>query len=732
MSDSSLEELARAAGLSVQWTDAFGNARRISDDALHGLLEAMGWPSQDEANRKVSLQRISERDHVPPSLITVDVGGAFEIPLDTQGTAPLTALDEQGRSHRLAPLGAGHYRPPSHHGYYLLATHSRSLILAVAPLRCFGVDDGLGTHKQRAWGLSAQVYSLRHPNDGGLGDSRAAAELAETIGHAGGDALALSPLHAMSPIAGHYSPYSPSHRGFLNWLHADPAQVLGTSALNDAIQRSGLASTWQHAQQGQRVDWPVAYALRRNVFRALHEQFAHASQPLHDDLKHFIDMRGDALQHYAWLAARQSLAVLAGEAMSWKAWQDDWNNETSAFAFAQHRPGEVDLEIFLQWLATRCWENTQQRARDAGQHIGLIWDLAVGFVAGGGEAWAWRDHILQGLELGAPPDAFNPDGQSWGITSYSPWGLKASGFRPFIELLRANMARGGGIRIDHILGFKHVWALPEGEPSTEGGYIQQPLLDLLRLTALESWRHRCIVIGEDLGTVPAGLREMLASRGVLGIDVLLFTRDGHGDFLAPGSWRKHAVATTTTHDMPPLAAWREGLDIAQLAKVHGWGEEEVRRRMRVREDEVACLHRVIATTAPSFRRRPKSSFNTSCEALKTDDVSCGRVSKLDSSLLKAEHVHVLSPRAGLRRNDDEVDQAIPQTCSTYAAYLAQTPSLLLILPLEDALNLETQPNLPGTVDSHPNWQHRLPHDTLDQLQPLLQSIGTSIEEASPA
>jgi len=671
MSDSSLEELARAAGLSVQWTDAFGHARCISDDALHGLLAAMAWPSQDEASRKASLQEISERNNALPSLVTVDVDDVFHIPPDTQSNKPLTAIDEHGRAHALAPLGAGHYRAPSHYGYYLLDAHGAAFVLAVAPLRCFGVDDVLGTHKQHAWGLGAQVYSLRHPNDGGLGDSRAVVELAEIIGHAGGDALALSPLHAMSPIAGHYSPYSPSHRGFLNWLHADPAQVLGVPALNDAIQRSGLASTWQRAQQGQRVDWPVAYALRRNVLRTLHEQFAHASQPLHDDLKHFTDMRGDALQHYAWLAARQSQAMLAGEAMSWKTWRDDWNNETSAFAFAQHHPAEVNFEIFLQWLATRCWENTQQQARAAGQHIGLVWDLAVGFVAGGGEAWAWREHILHGLELGAPPDAFNPDGQSWGITSYSPWGLKASGFRPFIELLRANMARGGGIRIDHIIGFNHVWALPEGGPSTEGGYIQQPLLDLLRLTALESWRHRCIVIGEDLGTVPAGLREMLASRGVLGIDVLLFTRDAHGDFLAPGLWRKHAVATTTTHDLPPLAGWREGLDIAQLAKVHQWDEEELQRQMGVRKDEVACLRQAMASTSP-------------------------------------------------------------EACNDYAKYLAQTPSPLLLIPLEDALNLKIQPNLPGTIDSHPNWQHRLPHDTLDQLQPLLQSIGTSIEESSPA
>ncbi|MGN6322484.1 MAG: 4-alpha-glucanotransferase [Dyella sp.] len=758
MSGSSLEMLARAAGLSVQWTDASGQPRTVSDDALQGLLAALQLPAQDESSRRASLQRIEERHRALPVLLSVDAGDAFDMPPALLHGEQLAMIDEEGRPHQLAPLGAGCYRAPSQYGYYQLDAGNHSLMLAVAPPRCFGVGDALGTDKHRAWGLAAQVYSLRHANDGGLGDSRAVAELAETIGRAGGDAIALSPLHAMSPVAGHYSPYSPSHRGFLNWVHADPAQVLGAAALNAALQASGLASTWHLAQQGKLVDWPVAYALRRNVFRVLHEQFAHAPPTLRDDLQRFTAEGGDALKRHAWLAARQSQAMLAGESSAWQAWQDDWRSEASAAAFAQQHVPEVDLEIFLQWLAARCWESTQRRALDADQHIGLICDLAVGFEAGGGEAWTWREHVLQGLELGAPPDAFNPDGQRWGITSYAPSDLKASGFRPFIELLRANMQRGGGLRIDHIIGFQHIWVLPQGGPSTEGGYLRQPLQDLLRLTALESWRQRCIVIGEDLGTVPVGLRDLLAARGVLGIDVLLFTRDEQGEFLAPESWRKNAVATTTTHDLPPLAGWREGVDIAQLAKAHGFGEEEMRRRMRAREDEVVRLDQAVGASISSFRRTPdvarsaenvrrtapeggERSESSSLDMRPKDTTSILSASrgalKMDSSLLKAEHIPVLSPRAGVRRNDGEGDQdgegnqAPTQACN-YVAFLAQTPSPLLILPLEDALNLKTQPNLPGTVDSHPNWQHRLPENTIEQLQPLLQSIGTSVKEVTPA
>lgn len=666
MSDSSLETLARAAGIATQWTDAFGHARSLSDGALHGLLDALRLRAHDQQSRQASLALLDERARALPPLITADVDGAFELPPAMQDADTISAYDEAGHAHALQRLDGTSYRAPSHYGYYQVDVGPHTFTLAVAPRRCFAVSDAHGQEPRHAWGLVAQVYALRHVNDGGLGDSRALTELAEAIGHAGADALALSPQHAMSPVGRHYSPYSPSHRGFLNWLHADPAQVLGSAALDAAIRQSGVACTWRRAQEGQWIDWSLAYALRRNVFRLLHEQFAQAEPTLRDDFQRFVADSGEALQRYAQLAARQAQAAAGGETTSWRHWQDDWRNEATAQDFARQHPAAVDFELFLQWLAARCWTRCQQRAKDAGQHIGLIWDLAVGFEPGGGEAWAWREHVLQDLELGAPPDAFNPDGQRWGISSYAPWGLKASGFRPFIELLRANMARGGGIRIDHIIGFQHLWVLPEGGSSTEGGYLRQPLQDLLRLTALESWRHRCIVIGEDLGTVPAGLRDILAARGVLGIDVLLFTRDAHGDFLAPARWRSNAVATTTTHDLPPLAGWREGQDLAELAQAHAWTREQREQRLAERQAEVAKLDKAVAHATPSAHG--------------------------------------------------------------YMEFLAQTPSPLVLVPLEDALGLKDQPNLPGTVDSHPNWQHRMPENTKELLQPLLQSIGTSMEE----
>ena len=673
MSDAALAKLAQAVGIGVTWTDAYGQDRSLSDETLHSLLDAMQLPSHSAERRTASLHLIEERTHALPALITADASQVFALPPAIRGAAAITAYDEEGKDQALALPGHGQCRAPKKYGYYQLVVGPRQLILAVAPPRCFGVGDALGlpqhpTGLHKTWGLAAQVYALRHAQDGGVGDSRAVAELAQAIGQAGGDALALSPLHAVSPIRTHYSPYSPSHRGFFNWLHADAAQVLGASALHDAIEQSDAMAAWQAAQHGKLVDWPTVSALRRGVFGQLHTLFAHAPPSLREDLQRFATEGGNALRRHAWFAARQAQAARRDEAGAWQQWNEDWRDEAVAQQFAREYGADVDFEMFLQWLSARSWEKTAALARDAGQRIGLIHDLAVGFEAGGSEAWAWREHVLAGLELGAPPDAFNPQGQSWGVTSYSPWGLQATGFRPFIDLLRTNMTHGGGIRIDHIIGFQHLWVLRQGQSSAEGGYLRQPLRDLLRITALESWRQRCIVIGEDLGTVPAGLRDVLAARGVLGIDVLLFTHDQHGKFLPPHAWRKNAVAMTSTHDLPPLAGWRQGTDLRARANAQAWREEALGQQLQAREKEVAQLDAALAAASPPG----------------------------------------------------------------YAGFLANTPAPLVLIPLEDALERTEQPNLPGTIDSHPNWRHRLPDDAIDTLQPVLRSIDVQMKQALPA
>ncbi|WP_049621061.1 4-alpha-glucanotransferase [Frateuria defendens] len=650
-----LHRLADTAGLAVHWTGADGIERELDEEALRALLGALDLPAASTAQCRESAWRLAEEAAAWPALLTAESGLPVALPGRWTPGLPACLRDEQGASRDLRLDERGRLPAVAQPGYYALELGAHTLTLAVAPPRCHGLADALEEARPRAWGVAAQVYALRHAGDGGLGDAAATALLAEQVAAAGGDALGLSPLHATAPVVHGYSPYSPSHRGFFNTLLGAPALVLGEDAVRAALDRSGLAERWARLEEAPLIDWPTVATARQQLLRTLHAGFAQAAPALRQRYGAFVHAGGAALRGHCLIAARQAHAAAHDEPMAWQHWDGDWHGPDAgaARAFAAGHGPALDLEAFAQWLCAESWLRAQERAREAGMRLGLIADVAVGFDPGGSEAWLHRAHVLEGLHLGAPPDAFNALGQQWGITGYSPRGLARSGFRPFIQLLRANLALGGGVRIDHVLGLNRLWVVPRGEPAHRGGYLHYPLADLLRLLALESWRHRAIVIGEDLGTVPPALRAELAARGVLGTDVLLFERDAEGDFLPPARWRADAVATTTTHDLPPLAGWRRGRDLDWRARLEGWDATIVAATQAQRRHEVDRLDEALG-------------------AATEDDLDGGPVD-----------------RAAI-------------------GFVARSPAPLMLLPLEDALGLEEQPNLPGTTDEHPNWRRRQP------------------------
>lgn len=615
-----LHALAEAAGLLRHWEDASGVARTVADADLRAILAAMGLRSDDAQQVRDSLAALGQGAGLPP-LITAEAGGAFEVP--AAAGRRVRFRHEDGDVVDLACDATGRARAPTRPGdwQFELADHMHTL--AVAPVRCYSVADALDLPAPRAWGVGVQVYSTRHADDAGLGDAAGVLAWVQRVADTGGDAVALSPVHASRPCSGVCSPYSPSDRRYFDPVHAAPSLVLGASFVREVC---GVLDD-PLPTPGALIDWPRASALRWHRLRALHAARTRLPDPLCADLAGFLRDGGDALQAFARHAAQD------------------------------HGDGDADLHLFAQWLASRGWQAVQREARDRGMGIGLIADIAVGFDPAGAEAAAWPDAVLQGLELGAPPDAFNAAGQVWGVSGFDPAGLRRTAYRPFRDLLRATMHARGGVRIDHILGLLRLWLVPRGAPSSSGAYLQCPLQDLLNLVALESWRHRCIVIGEDLGVVPPGLRDTLARRGVMGIDVLPFTRDADGAFLPPKRWRREAIATTTTHDLPTLAGWAQGRDLDWRARIDGVPEGTLETQRQARRDDVTRL-----------------------------DAACENA------------FGATGPVA-------------------WAAYAAASPAPLALLPVEDALGLEEQPNLPGTIDEHPNWRRRLP-DEVDATQAL--------------
>lgn len=626
MSHDDLQHRARQAGIEVHWTDAHGVAHTLSDDTLAALLDVLSRHMTDE----------------PAALEVVRTG----MPLQRVTENPVLHHAQTGVAVPLATDKRGRWLAPEQPGDYVMRTSGHAdRHLAVAPARCVSVADLSGDAPARDWGVALQVYGMRGDGDGGLGGSLAVGELGQRASQAGGSALALSPLHAHGPVDARFSPYSPSHREWLDTLQVAPYQVTGNDAFLDALEHSGQTAAWAREERRPHIDWPAQDRMRQAVWASLLERWGRTPD-VRDRLHAFRQQGGVSLQHHAAFIARQRYAQAHGESTDWRRWPRHLHADLDAFA--NEHADEVERECFAQWLSTACWADTQRQLRAQGQAIGLIWDMATGFVPSGSEAWQHRHLLMGGARIGAPPDPFNPDGQDWGLAAYAPQALRTCGYRPIRALLSRLMSRGGGLRIDHILGWARLWVVPAGCPSREGGYVRYPLEDLLGLLALESWRHRCVVIGEDLGTVPPGLRHTLADHGVMGIDVLSFHRDPRGRYIDPSHWRSDAVAMSSTHDLPPLEAWRTSTDIDTLAHIHRWPEAQRILARSHRNADLAQLDRMLARFPA---RTPR--------------------------------------QAALRA-------------------VAASPSPLALFPLEDLLGERRQPNLPGTLHhQHPNWRRRL-------------------------
>jgi 4-alpha-glucanotransferase len=643
VSDEAICDLARHAGIAVEWADATDRPQRVSTESLARILQALGLPCASAGQIAESKERLRQWRVAPP-LLTTTVGAATLLP-DQDKDAAAELVFEDGRREAMilrSTRGAGVSVPPiAQAGYHRLRYADREIGLAVAPGRCVAVPDIAPNRK--LWGLAVQLYSLRRPDDSGFGDTSALASLAEAAARRGADVLALSPTHSLYPAdPSRYAPYSPSSRLFLNPLLADPATVFGKAR----IAAVSLGET--PSEDAPLINWPEAahrkYALLRRLFDDFVARDVSAKTPLAADFDTFVREGGEQLREHARFEALQG-----------------------------PDPEAIQYHLFQQWIADRAFAAAQAGARAAGMCIGLVNDLAIGIDPGGSQAAARPADLLAGLTIGAPPDSFNPRGQDWGLTSFSPQALIAGGFEPFLATLRASMRHAGGVRIDHAMGLMRLWLVPEGGSPMDGAYLAYPVDDLLRLLALESHRHRAIVIGEDLGTVPLEFRRRCREAGIAGMDVLWFQREGTR-FMSPAEWRADAVAMTTTHDLPTVAGWWQGADLE--------------------------LRRGLGT-------------------LQKCDVDQRAIERLALWQAFAEAGVAEGPLPPPNRSAPAVDAAL--------GFVAQAPAPLALVPLEDVMGRSEQPNLPGTTFEHPNWRHRfaepatelLDHPTADKRLRIL-------------
>ena len=656
MSDEDVRHLARAAGLAETWTDAGGALQQVSLDSLHRILDALGLPAGTPAEIEDSHRRLAPSGGLPP-MVTMQAGSRLTLP--RHGAARGLLHYEDGGSAALRfSIRADRLVGPvvDRVGYHRLEIADREVTVAVAPKRCVTIEER--AQGKKLWGVAAQIYGLRRAGDGGIGDATAVRDLAVAAAAHGADAVALSPVHSLfAADPARYGPYSPSSRLFFNPLFADPEIVFGPERV--AAHRSATTAL----DQAVLIDWrPAAaekFALLRKLFDDFEAQDVANGTASSEDFDGFVREGGDLLQGHALFEALHG-KWLGGDPTRgyWRDWPDAFRkgltpDDAEMAAFLAAEGSMVRFHQFLQWLAARSFAAAQGAALGAGMRIGLISDLAIGMDRAGSHAWSRQSDLLLGLGIGAPPDEFNRQGQDWGLSGFSPQALTSTGFEPFLSTVRAAMRHAGGVRIDHIMGLQRLWLVPEGAPPSEGAYLTYPLDDLLRLLALESHRHNAVVIGEDLGTVPRGFRRRLSDAGIAGMDVMWFERN-RGSFRTPARWRRDAVSMTTTHDLPTVAGWWRGADIAVRGELGLAGPNEPEERQR-------------------DRRRLWRAFTAAQVAEGSAPASEDPAPVVDAAL----------------------------------AFVASSPAPLMLAPLEDLLGLAEQPNLPGTIDQHPNWRRRL-------------------------
>jgi len=685
-----LERLAAAAGIAREWWDMAGGRHVVGADTQRALLAAMGLRADttgDARDRLVELAEARERRRLPP-MVTAHEGSRASVAIaavderrrrrsalrlrqedGTERILPVvpddlpvnvvTAADGRQVTQRVLAL------PSLPAGVHTLAFDDDPSVacrVVVAPDHCYLPPEIRGG--ARRFGLAAHLYSLRRRGDQGIGDLTTLSLLGEATARAGGSIVGINPLHALfAEDRERASPYHPSDRRFLDPIYVDVDRVPDLADSRDArtlLARSGAAIASLSARA--HVDYAGVWEQKRGILEACFAQFEQrpGADPLVAEFDRFVADGGLPLRQFAVFEA----IAAAHPREPWQRWPDDLRRPDAPGVadFADRHARAVRFALYLQWLAERQLAAAAIHAKSSGLALGFFRDLALGAAPDGAETWANPGTYAHGVSIGAPPDAFSPSGQVWNLPPPNPQAMAASACAAVRDLLAANMRHAGALRIDHVMALSRLFWIPEGATAAEGAYVGYPLDALLDVLAIESVRARCLVVGEDLGTVPEGFRERLATADVLSYRVLWFEREGAG-FTDPSRYPVKAAACVSTHDLPTVAGWWTGADI----------------------DEKQALERLSAEAADAERAERLASKEALAAALDRAGVARGA------------HVDGAAP------HDDAVTAAIHR-------FVAASPSVLAMIQADDLAGETTAANLPGVDRGRANWRRKLSVD----------------------
>jgi 4-alpha-glucanotransferase len=688
-----LDRLAEYVGILPEYTGYDGSMVKTPGDTTRALLRTMGLPSDDDTAAKEHLNALWDEDLTPPldPVVVHQHGRSNKLVVRAPRRAGavrwrVDIRSERGRVASREGLhdGAGPLEidtPNFGAGYYdvrVTMTSRRAEVqatqlLIVVPERCVVPTDVLGDRK--AFGVYANLYSLRGGGNWGIGDTGDLEALCGWIGGAGGSFVGLNPLHALLNRGGDISPYGPVSRLWRNPAYIDVTQVpefRDTPGVAERLRSPEIDATLAALRESPRVEYQKAWAVKSLALDALHTAFLdsrsrNATSSRVAAYNEFVGRGGRLLDDYAiWMAIAE-----ARNEWTWRMWpaplQDRDSEDVKRFASEHAR--RVDFHRWAQFELDRQLGDVASTCRSRKMEIGLYQDLAVGSSGTGSDAWAHRALFRDGVTVGAPPDPYSDFGQNWGFPPIDPRSLQRDGYRYFIQLLRSGFRHAGALRIDHVMGLFRLFWIPEGATGREGAYVRYPSEDLLGILALESQRHNALVVGEDLGVVPPEVPPAMERWGLLSSRVLYFERTGDSGFKPQSCYPPLSLASVNTHDMPTIAGFWVGRDI------------ELRRSLGLVDDT-----------------------GSAAGATERDHEKHKLLDRLRESAALPLNAHPPLDAAGV----PEVKRAVHQ-------FLCESPATLFAYSLDD-LGDEVEPiNVPGVgSDKYPVWSRKM-HKSIPEI-----------------
>ena len=668
MDSLSLTQVATLAGISASYINAHGKRQAISSETQQQLVAAMGGKQAVyERQRKTSpLPGVKIYTVGSLALLSVAGSGDYHWLLQTEdGTQTEGYLCGQSTLNLGGSLPLGY-----HHLCLKQGAQQWQCTVIVAPKRCYE-PEALQTGK-RLWGACVQLYTLRSEQNWGIGDFGDLNHMLEQVESRGGAFIGLNPIHALYPANPQsVSPYSPSSRRWLNVIYIDVNRVeefQHSEAAQGWWQQPATQDTLASVRATEWVDYPQVMQLKLTALRLAFPLFLsrEAGDKRMQSFQQFVAEGGVSLyQQAAFDALHAHLSMNDPMMWGWPVWPEQYRDGHSeaVAAFCDEHQQDVNFYLWLQWLAASQFDDCFRTSQARNMPLGLYRDLAVGVAEGGAETWCDRELYCLQASVGAPPDILGPLGQNWGLPPMDPHIMEDRAYQPFIDLLRANMTSCGALRIDHVMSLLRLWWIPRDRTADHGAYVQYPVDTLLAILALESQRHRCMVIGEDLGIVPTEIIHKLRDYGVYSYKVLYFEHDSGNHFRAPQDYTHQAMATITTHDLPTLRGYWQCDDLTLGNTLGIYPDPQILKQLyQDREQSKQGLLDVLH----HYNYVPKSMGD--------------QASALSMSRELNHGMH---------------------------GYLAGSASALLGLQPEDWLDMAAPVNIPGTTDQYPNWRRKL-------------------------